>query len=220
MLGSEPAVSPARPTARGGTVTVSIADGPQDECTVTPSHLESLDVATGRERTRTTTWSDVLGELPSGELVVTNQRTAGAKMLTVAVLARRDLRPRFSCESPVQVDPRSWYGWYSADSGAIGEGLKSGRARNVYVQLELSNDSCRLTVLDEAGPAGEAPAAMVGAKPMSGSVDNLRQGALTLHDSPSPKGPSDPVLFASKGSAVMWQRALARPGISGAWHEL
>ncbi len=220
ILGSTPFPSfISRITATGGAITVSIADGPTSDCEVIASHLESLDIATGRERARTTSWSDILGELASGDLVVSNQRTAGATNLAIAVLARRDLRARFSCESTVKVDPRSWWSWSSADTGALGQGSKLGRPRSVFVRLELSKAACQLAVVDDEASLGEEQPAQAGARFLDGAVGTVRQGALTLSDSASPKGPSDPVLVASKGSTLVWKRALSRSAISGSCRE-
>lgn len=111
-------------TAKDGVVPVQVVDSADFICNVHPRfHVELLDAATGAPKAEVSGWSQVLGELADGAIVVTNESVAQAKVLKVGVLERTGAL-RLSCEVPFAVTPHALT-WMQSEQGL------EGRARMV-----------------------------------------------------------------------------------------
>jgi hypothetical protein len=103
------------PSVRDGVAPVAFVDSVGGACAYEPKgHVELLEVATGKARQLTRSWSNVLGEVGEGDLVVSNEDQAAASTLSVAVLRRTDLTEAFTCGTKVLVAGRK-FTWRAID---------------------------------------------------------------------------------------------------------
>lgn len=150
-LTATPMVGPL--TQKDGVVAVQVFDRMDGAYWHQRFHVELVDLATGQRETELTGWSQLLGELPDGALVVTNQGTEGAKTLKVGVVERTGAL-RFACETPF--DAGSYlFTWWQGPGQLSGTAIKdrpiSGLAVQVdpdehLMQVSFSRKSCTLKV--------------------------------------------------------------------------
>ncbi len=110
-------------TATDGVVAVQVVDSADFICNTHPRfHVELLDPVSGEKRAEVPGWSEVLGELADGAIVVTNESVPKAKVLKVGVLERTGAL-RFSCEVPFNVTPYV-FDWTQSARGLEGSADK------------------------------------------------------------------------------------------------
>jgi hypothetical protein len=197
---SQPLVGPL--TARDEVVALQVIDGADFICNAHPRfHVELLDAVSGEKKADLTGWSELLGELADGALVVTNESVPRAKALKVGVLERTGAL-RFSCEVPFEVHPYQ-FSWTQSEAGLEANAYKvrapSGVAQppdpDAFVQhlfrLSLGAKSCEL---------------VISKKPFQGKQTNVpgpKLGGLELETRQN--GPYiDTVLL--RGEKVAWRR--------------
>lgn len=182
------------PVVRGGAVPISFLDSVGGSCAYEPKgHVELLEIATGKARQQSRAWSNVLGEVGEGDVVVSNHELPGATTLSVAVLKRSDLTETFSCGSKILVAGRKFI-WRTIDGHVTVEVepryTNGGAIRPLSAQppvsvleLRLFSDHCTLL------PAGalrdvqvhELPPAFSGLSADGVTLRAVTDGAITLH---------------------------------------
>lgn len=162
-------VAPLTPlTAKDGIVAVQVIDGADFVCNAHPRfHVELLDSVSGDKKAELTGWSQVLGELADGAIVVTNESVPNARELRVGVLERTGVL-RFTCQVPFGVHPYA-FTWTQSARGLEAEAYKvrgpSGIAQPIdpdsFVQhlfrLTLSEKSCELVIAKKAFEGKQTP---------------------------------------------------------------
>lgn len=170
-------------TTRDGVAPVQVVDSADFICRVHPRfHLELLDLASGAKKAEPPGWTDVLGELADGALVVTNQTAPAAKKLEAAVIERTGA-VRFSCavdfnahafqlqwvQSPRGLEGSAWK--VRAPSG-IRPPMDPEAGTPHFFSLKLESRSCTLVVTQ---PSATGPQSVVpGSKLVAAGVLDTR----------------------------------------------
>ncbi|MCB9647213.1 MAG: hypothetical protein H6730_11535 [Deltaproteobacteria bacterium] len=154
-------------TVRGGQLPLEVVDR-ASPCGYHPTrHVEVVTATTGESRPLDRRYSDLLGELPDGELVVTNQRNA-TDHLEVAAVRRATGEVRYSCRLPLRLSRRE-VDWTQVSGRLLGvvravaeptgvqrTAVPLRRAERVAVELELRDDGCTLTRVSGPATSGRA----------------------------------------------------------------
>jgi hypothetical protein len=200
-------VSLTAPVVRDGALPISFLDSVGGSCAYEPKgHVELLEVSTGKARQQSRAWSNVLGEVGEGDVVVTNHEVAGTSTLSVAVLKRSDLTETFSCGSKLLVAGRK-FTWRTIDGHVTveveprytnGGAIRplSARPPISVLELRLFSDHCTLL------PAGalrdvavhDLPAAITGLSADGVTLRTVTDGAVSLR--------------GLRGKELMWTRVL------------
>jgi hypothetical protein len=155
-------------TARDALLPLAVFDGSSTCSNHVVRHLEVVRVADGTTAWSNQRWGQLLGELASGDLVVTNLDTEERTKLEVAVLARADGAVRWSCSSELPKATES-ASWTLTESGAMGQLVarySQGGAAHPSppqldaLELELSEAGCELHTQPGSGLAPVAISAL------------------------------------------------------------
>ncbi len=108
-------------STRDGVLPVQVVDSADGICHYgMRNHIELVAVETGKTKVTTASWSRILGELPDGALLVTNERVPKVKQVRVAVLERATGAERYSCG--IAVDPNALdFTWMKRNGGLRAE---------------------------------------------------------------------------------------------------
>lgn len=198
-------------TAAGGVLPWRVFDRADGVCAWQAYyHVEGIDTATGRAVWAASDWTDVIGELPDGGVVVSNGGFGGSGDYRVAALERKDGRERWSCAATFPATPTD-VAWGAATGGLFGmpfvQRAPSGIAQPTpaplpTVWLTVSTDGCAIIAGDrDRGPVGPPPSA-----PRPWIAGDLEVRAEAGPQPMTIDAPTTTVLIGARAGVEVWRR--------------
>ncbi len=178
-------------------------------------HLDGLATDTGALRWSAPDWTNLLGELADGSLVVDNSGFGGRGPYRVAVLDRRDGQPRAACAAGFDSQAMS-VAWARVDGVLVGLPFQRQGPSGVARQPPPPVPAVQVTFADGGCTFGPATVELEASVGVPGSQGPWTDGTLEIRlDAEAPMAPdraAPRTLVVTRGDATLWTH-----DVTGAW---